>query len=127
MKIEVDIVDGPIAAERVRGYAGAGAVLTFRGVVRPMEDGRPLGALHYDTYEPMAQNILREIAMQVGEQHGVLAMFITHSRGRVGIGECSFAMTIVSKHRKESLSAMDAFIDRMKDDVPIWKRPIWRD
>jgi molybdopterin synthase catalytic subunit len=127
MIVEIDIVDGPIAAEKTHDYGGAGAVLTFCGVVRPVEDGRPLDALHYDTYEPMAQNMLRDVAKQVGEQHDVLAMFITHSRGRVGIGECSFAMTIVSKHRKESLSAMDAFIDRMKQDVPIWKRPVWQE
>jgi len=99
--------------------------LRFDGVVRPLEDGRPLAGLRYEAYEPMATNQLRLLAQQVLEEHGLLWICCVHSTGFVGVGGCSLRVEIGSLHRDEGLRAMGAFIDRLKRDVPIWKSPVW--
>ncbi len=144
------IVDGPLSQGRetallaAHGWTAArdaigsaavgvvGAAVRFAGIVRraePREDaaGREhdLLALDYQTYDPMAERELRALACVVAERHGLTALAALHSRGRVGVGEVSFVLIVESSHRAEALAAMADFIDRLKQDVPIWKRPVW--
>ena len=86
---------------------------------------RALAALDYQSYDPMAERQLDSLARDVAREYGLLALLALHSRGRVGVGEISFVLTILSAHRAEALAAMAAFIDRLKRDVPIWKSPVW--
>ena len=136
MRITVDIVDGPVPPVRPtepgeRGQAAGlveatiGALLTFEGIVRADEGGRTLMALDYETYEPMAQEMLRSLAADVGARFGLISLSVIHSRGRVAVGGCSLRVEIGAAHRKEALEAMAAFIDLLKRDVPIWKHPVW--
>ncbi|MCB9846716.1 MAG: molybdenum cofactor biosynthesis protein MoaE [Phycisphaeraceae bacterium] len=125
MSVRVEIVPRPLDAAAPDTRADAGAVVQFEGVVRPIEDGRPLLALEYEAYRPMADNMLRELARQVLEEHGLTAITVEHSTGTVHVGERSFRLVVASPHRAQALSAMASFIDRMKQDVPIWKRPVF--
>jgi len=131
MSVDVQLVDGPIAQSPIpEGWgtrpAGAGAVLCFEGVVRPTEADRPILALDYQVYEPMAGTLLRRIGEEVVARHGLLALRVEHSRGRIAVGECAFRLRIASRHREEARAAWAEFIDRLKKDVPIWKSPVWR-
>jgi molybdopterin synthase catalytic subunit len=121
MGVEVSITDGPLPPAAAKRLGGAGGTVVFEGVVRGVEDGREIAALEYTAYEPMAQNTIRSISEGLIQKHGVLAISVEHSRGRVAVGECSFRLTVWGRHRKEALAAADEFIDRLKLDVPIWK------
>ncbi|CAG0973287.1 molybdopterin synthase catalytic subunit [Phycisphaerales bacterium] len=119
------------ATNRPRGVVGA--VLRFEGIVRrgePSEDHggeeRELLALDYQTYDPMAERELQSLAGRIADQHRLTSLVVLHSRGRVAVGEVSFVMIVESPHRAEALAAMSQFIDRLKQDVPIWKKPVWR-
>jgi molybdopterin synthase catalytic subunit len=122
MSVHVHIIDGPVPADAgIELSAGAGAAVTFDGVVRPREGDRAIDALHYTAYEPMATSELTRLAGEMVHKHGLLTLAIWHSRGRVGAGEVSMRVVIHSRHRAEALAAMGEFIDRLKRDVPIWK------
>lgn len=129
VRVSVLIVDGPLADGAPEPLpsekAEAGARLVFEGVVRPEENGRAISALDYEVYEPMAGRELKRIAMGVCEEFGLIALACKHSRGRVPVGRASLRVEIRSRHRGEGLRAMAAFIDRLKQDVPIWKRPVY--
>lgn len=125
MSITVNIVDGPLKATEIPAVGGAGAVITFEGIVRPTEENRPIEALDYQAYEPMAISELTTLASNVIIRHDLLALSVTHSRGRVPAGSCSFRLVVWSRHRREAIAAIDDFIDRLKRDVPIWKSPVW--
>lgn len=145
------VVDGPLAPEAEHaalleaggttacGATGPsasgvdGAVLRFEGIVRRGEpdeaqsgNERELLALDYQTYDPMAERELRRLAGEIAREHGLSSLVVLHSRGRVAVGEVSFILIVASPHRAEALSAMSAFIDRLKQDVPIWKQPVWK-
>jgi molybdopterin synthase catalytic subunit len=127
MSVTISITDGPLGPAPHWSPDRAGAVLSFEGIVRAREGEGTISALDYQTYEPMAQTMLEQIGRDLIDRHGLIAMHIHHSRGRVPVGTCSFRLLIAALHRKEALVAMDEFIDRMKRDVPIWKKPVWID
>lgn len=122
MSIEVQIVEGPVPLSGPLEIAGAGAVVSFSGLIRPTEGGRSIEGLHYEAYRPMAERQIEAIARELIDIHRLLAMRILHSVGWVGAGECSFRLDIASSHRQEAIVAMSEFIDRLKKDVPIWKQ-----
>ncbi len=103
---------------------GAGAVVCFEGRVRELEDGRSIRGLCYEVYEPMAGDMLTVLGEETLCRHGLLGLCVEHSRGTVPVGECSFRLQVAGRHRREALEAMSQFIDRMKQDVPIWKTAV---
>lgn len=140
------IVDGPLTPEALARVphahaaalrallhgGGVGATLRFEGIVRRSESDpeaagreRDLAALDYQTYDPMAQRGLEALAASVAEHHGLRSIVALHSRGRVGVGGVSFVLEVAAPHRAETLAAVADFIDRLKQDVPIWKRAVW--
>ncbi|MBX3358696.1 MAG: molybdenum cofactor biosynthesis protein MoaE [Phycisphaeraceae bacterium] len=133
MSVHVDILTGPLPEAPPRRDLGlgegfeVGAVVVFEGVVRETEDRRPLVALEYQAYEPMAQESIRKIAGDLIARFGLIAVRVEHSRGAVPVGAISFRLTVVAVHRKEALAAADEFIDVLKRDVPIWKKAVYRD
>lgn len=127
MRVSVEIIEGPLAPVKLQVSEGTGAFVVFEGVVRGEEDGKKLYALDYQVYEPMAAKQLEALAIDIVEQFGVLDVAVWHSRGIVKAGEVSFRLVIEGAHRHESLEAVGEFIERMKRDVPIWKRPVFAD
>ncbi len=133
MSVAVHIVDGPLVCDIVRGeqrhadaeLGEAGAVVCFEGVVRAHENGRPIEALDYEAYEPMATRELHRLADDATRTFGLLSVQVEHSRGRVPVGQCSFRLRIAAARRGAALQAMAAFIERLKQDVPIWKTPVY--
>lgn len=127
MSCSAQIYDGPLPPRRPRPAPdGVGAILVFEGVVRAREGEGLIDALTYEAYEPMAVEMIRKIAEALLREHELTSIEVEHSRGRVPVGKVSFRLTIQSRHREEGLRAAAAFIDQLKRDVPIWKRPVWR-
>lgn len=124
MSIDARIHDGPLPAAHAWPIDGAGAVLCFEGVVRPIEADQPIAGLRYQTYDPMAERELERLAGEALDRFDILAVRVEHSRGFVPNHGCSFRLRVASAHRKQGLAAMDWYIDRMKQVVPIWKRPV---
>lgn len=102
--------------------ANAGAVVSFEGVVRATEDDRAIEGLDYVAYQPLADRTLEQLASDAMERFGLRAVHVEHSRGFVPVGRCSFRLIVAATHRREAIDAMDWFIDRLKETVPIWKR-----
>jgi molybdopterin synthase catalytic subunit len=99
-----------------------GAVVEFHGIVREMEDERALEGLFYETYETMARKVLHRHLVDLGEIHGCAAVLFIHRTGWVPVGEASLYIRVASSHRAEALRFLADSIDRLKLDVPIWKR-----
>ena len=98
-----------------------GAVVEFWGIVRETEGERALAGLNYEAYESMARLEFARIAGELAKQHPVAAALVIHRIGLVPVGEASLFVRVYSKHRGAALGFCGALIDRMKEDVPIWK------
>ena len=99
-----------------------GAAVEFSGIVREMENDRALAGLHYEAYEPMATRQLDRIFDELHAAHPCAAVHFIHRLGWVPVGEASLFIRVLAAHRGEALSFLAAALDRMKADVPIWKR-----
>lgn len=126
MSVHASIVEGPLSpAPALRETEGAGARLVFEGLVRRIEGGRDVESLEYEAYEPMASRMLERLAGDIVARHRLLGLRVEHSRGVVPVGRASLRVVIDGAHRAEALAAMGEFIDLLKRDVPIWKKPVW--
>ena len=99
-----------------------GACAEFSGIVRETENDRALAGLHYEAYEPMAAQHLDRIFDALAAAHPCAAVHFIHRLGWVPVGEASLFIRVLAAHRGEALRFLAAAIDRMKADVPIWKR-----
>ena len=119
---EISVTQEPLA-ERTRDIAGAGAIVDFWGVVRPIEDGRRLMGIDYEAHREMAEHQLRRIVEQATERFRLQVVFIHHRTGFIAIGEASLFLRVASSHRAEAFQASQWIVDELKRKVPIWKRP----
>jgi molybdopterin synthase catalytic subunit/molybdopterin converting factor small subunit len=123
----VELVEGPIDPQDVMARVAApahGAVLLFLGTVRdrtrrPEEAAAPphrVVKLTYSAYRPMALRVLDRIA------------------GEVAAGEASVAIAAAAPHRAAAYEGSRRALERLKAEVPIWKREhfaggeaVWRE
>ncbi|MGB3512705.1 MAG: molybdenum cofactor biosynthesis protein MoaE [Microcoleaceae cyanobacterium] len=108
--------------------AANGAVVVMSGMVRNQTDGKPVVALEYQAYQPMALKVFEQIAAEIRLQWPeVNAAIIHHRVGRLQIGEISVLVAIGCPHRSEAFEACRYAIDRLKHTAPIWKKEHWAD
>jgi molybdopterin synthase catalytic subunit len=123
MKVRVTITREPIVARGVTSAdALSGAVVEFSGMVRGEEDGVAIASLNYEAYEGMAQSEMERIAAELSTAYPCRSFEVTHRIGRVPIAEASILVRIEAKHRAEAFGMLAEFMDRLKRDVPIWKK-----
>jgi molybdopterin synthase catalytic subunit len=94
----------------------AGAVVVFEGVTREVSE------LRYEAYAPMAERQIAEIVAAAVERHGLCAAAAEHRVGVVPLSEPSVVVAVSAPHRAEAFAAAREIIDRIKAQVPIWKK-----
>lgn len=99
-----------------------GAISTFTGTVRDHTGPHEVEALEYEAYPEMAEKMLRTIGGEVCEKHPHARVAILHRFGRLSIGEASVVIAVGSPHREEAFDGCRHIIERLKQDVPIWKK-----
>lgn len=104
-----------------------GAVCLFLGVVRGENDGRRTVEIEYEAYGAMAESELARIGREIAVEWPSARVRVRHRVGRVPVGEASVAIVATAPHRAEAFAACRAAIDRIKKDVPIWKRELHPD
>ena len=105
----------------------AGAVVTFAGVVRNHHQGRAVDHLEYEAFEPMAVAQLKTILAEATERWELGRTAVAHRLGRLEIGDAAVVVVVAAAHRGPAFEACRYIMDRIKDDVPIWKHETWAD
>ncbi|MBV8067035.1 MAG: molybdenum cofactor biosynthesis protein MoaE [Candidatus Eremiobacteraeota bacterium] len=102
---------------------GDGGIVTFCGVVRERaDDGRLVGSLWYEAFEPMAVREFETIAAEARDRFGDIRLAIVHRIGELSIGEISVAIVAAARHRGTAFDACRYAIDQLKLRAPIWKQ-----
>ena len=124
------LTDEPIDAAAVTAAVSApsrGAVLLFLGTVRGSRSGRPVVGLTYSAYRPMAEERLARIVAELEAAEEDLGLAIAHRLGDVPVGEASVAIAAASPHRAAAYEASRLALERLKREVPVWKRERYGD
>lgn len=110
------------AAALTQGFgAGAGAVVTFTGLVRA-DDG--LTALEIEHYPGMTERALQDHAQAAAERFALTDVLIVHRHGRINVGEPIMMVATAARHRRAAFDAADFLMDWLKSRAPFWKREI---
>ena len=110
------------AAALMQGFgAGAGAVVTFTGLVRG-DDG--LVALEIEHYPGMTERALQDHAQAAVERFGLADVLVVHRHGRMEVGEPIMMVATAARHRRAAFDAADFLMDWLKSRAPFWKREI---
>jgi len=104
-----------------------GAVVIFEGVVRNNTKGRATLYLEYECYEQLALKQISEIGREIAGQYDVGRLGVVHRLGRLDIGEASVVVVATAPHRRPAFAAALEAIDRLKREVPIWKKEFFAD
>ena len=105
----------------------SGAVVLFSGEVRDNNKGREVTHLEYEAYEPMAGKMIDEIVDEAITRFRLNQAICVHRLGRVEISGCAVVVITWAGHRKEAYDANRYIIDRVKNEVPIWKHEFFAD
>ena len=123
MEIEIQLVYEPVADPIPPPPGGTvGAWLEFRGMVRSEENGGNISALEYEAYPEMAVREIRRILESLATTIPCRAVKVIHRVGVIPVGETAIYVGVASAHRGEAIALLAGFMDRLKQDVPIWKR-----
>lgn len=104
----------------------AGADVSFAGVVRDHDHGRTVTGIEYVAY-PTAAQVLWEVAEQIADRPGVLAVAVSHRIGQLGIGDSALVAAVSCAHRGEAFAACADLVDEVKARLPVWKRQVFDD
>jgi molybdopterin synthase catalytic subunit len=99
-----------------------GAVVLFAGTVRASHRGRTVERITYSAYRAMAGDRLREIAARLERRYPGARVAIVHRLGEIAVGEPSVLIAVASPHREAAYAASREALERLKAEVPIWKR-----
>ncbi|HEY6797852.1 MAG TPA: molybdenum cofactor biosynthesis protein MoaE [Kineosporiaceae bacterium] len=104
----------------------SGAVVTFSGVVRDHDGGRPVTGIEYVAH-PSAAAVLAEVVADVTARSDVDAVAVSHRIGDLRIGESALVVAVAAAHRQEAFAAAALMVDEVKHRLPVWKRQVFAD
>ncbi len=114
---------GAECAAFAAGAAGAGAVVTFAGIVRDDPEA-PLSAMEIEHYPGMTERALDAILEQAHARWTLTDALIIHRHGTMAPGEMIMMVATASPHRAEAFAAAEFLMDFLKSRAPFWKREI---
>jgi molybdopterin synthase catalytic subunit len=102
----------------------SGAIATFTGRVRVKDaaDDTPTTQLEFEKYEGVAADRMRTIREELEARDGVFDVLMHHRTGVIHQGEDIVFVVVLAGHREEAFRTVEDGINRLKDEVPIFKK-----
>ncbi len=136
MKKAKTLIHGPIdpafvsaELEKHQDKYHIGAHAFFLGQVRADQvEGNQVSGIEYSAYEEMVDHAVQGIKDRLFTKYQDLScVHIYHSLGTVRIGEVSLLVMVSSPHRRQALEALDACVEEIKANLPVWKKEVFED
>lgn len=105
--------------------AGAGAIVTFTGVVR--DQGGTLSAMNIEHYPGMTEKAIGAMVDDAWRRWSLIDALVIHRHGRLAAGEAIMMVATAASHRAEAFAAADFLMDYLKSRAPFWKQEIGQD
>ena len=125
MPIRVQTEDFDLTTELAAlrcGQAQVGAVVTFVGTVRDMNEGDQVSEMELEHYPGMTEKALEDIVAQAKSRWPVFDALVIHRVGPLKPLEQIVLVAVTSAHRGEAFAACEFIIDYLKTQAPFWKK-----
>ena len=110
-----------IAALRA-GNLNVGAVASFIGTVRDLNEGTGVSSMELEHYPGMTERALEDICAQARGRWDILDALVVHRYGRLAPGDQIVLVVVTSAHRGEAFAACEFIMDYLKTQAPFWKK-----
>jgi molybdopterin synthase catalytic subunit len=110
------------AAALTRGRSDVGAVVTFTGICRGDENGKPIAALTLEHYAGMAEEEIGRHVDEAAARWPLAGATVIHRYGRITPGEDIVLVVTASSHRQAAFAAAEFLMDYLKTRAPFWKQ-----
>jgi molybdopterin synthase catalytic subunit len=121
----VRITEEPIGAGEATAFVadpGAGGTCVFIGTVRDHAGAGEVTGLTYEAWSELAQRRLEELGEELFAGWALRRAAVVHRVGELPVGDASVVIAVSAAHRAEAFEACRHAIERLKQDVPIWKK-----
>ena len=125
MSVRVQREDFDVGAEIARARAAnpkIGAVASFIGVVRDLNEGATVGSITLEHYPGMTEKSLAAIAEQAKARWNLYDVLIVHRVGTLAPTDQIVLVVATSSHRGDAFAACQFVMDYLKTDAPFWKK-----
>lgn len=99
-----------------------GAIASFIGLVRDVNEGDPIRSLTLEHYPGMTETSLNEIVKQAKERWNLIDVLVIHRFGALQPTDQIVLVAVASAHRGEAFAACEFLIDYLKTRAPFWKK-----
>jgi len=110
-----------ITAMRLK-YPKAGAIVSFVGQVRDLNDGDNVAAMTLEHYPGMTEKSLAGIVEQALARWSIADALIVHRVGELKPLDQIVLVLVASAHRKDAFTACEFMMDYLKTEAPFWKK-----
>jgi molybdopterin synthase catalytic subunit len=125
MSFRIQETDFDVSSELAALRAGdkrVGAVATFIGVVRDLNDASQVSALTLEHYPGMTEKALAQIVDDAKQRWDIFDALVVHRVGPLKPGDQIVLVAVTSAHRGESFAACQFIMDYLKTRAPFWKK-----
>jgi molybdopterin synthase catalytic subunit len=125
MKISIQKEDFDIGVETQQlrnDNPNTGALVTFSGMVRDLDNERHVESLTLEHYPGMTESSLEAIIAEAQERWSILDVSVIHRIGELKAREQIVFVAVVSLHRADAFSACEFIMDFLKTRAPFWKK-----
>lgn len=123
--ISVQTEDFDMAAEYqelIKESESEGAVVTFTGLVRDVNQGEQVSTLTLEHYPGMTEKSLAEIVLQAKQRWPLGKVRLIHRVGPLKLSDQIVFVGVTSKHREAAFEACQFIMDYLKNKAPFWKK-----
>ena len=125
MAIFVQTEDFDLSSEVAKLRANnpaVGAVVSFVGVVRDLNDGLDVHAMELEHYPGMTEKALSQIVAQANQRWALMDALVIHRVGALLPLDQIVLVAVASAHRGEAFAACEFIMDYLKTEAPFWKK-----
>ncbi len=125
MPIRIQTHDFDLSAEVAQLRAGSpmvGAVVSFIGTVRDMNDGMRVAEMELEHYPGMTEKALEDIVTQAKGRWNIVDALVVHRVGPLKPLDQIVLVAVTSTHRGEAFTACEFIMDYLKTQAPFWKK-----
>ena len=123
IRVQTDIFDLGAEVDALRaGRLDVGAVASFVGYARDINDGSGVTAMTLEHYPGMTEKALAALVEEACARWSLLDVTVIHRVGRLLPGDPIVLVAVASSHRGEAFAACEFIMDALKTRAPFWKK-----
>lgn len=127
ISVQLEDFNQQVEYDRLKCQTSIGAIVTFTGLVRDINQGQIVSDLSLEHYPGMTEKCLVDIVEQAKQRWQIIESTVIHRVGKLAISDQIVFVGIASQHRGDAFAACEFIMDYLKTQAPFWKKETMAD